>query len=274
MAKFFTKKVCLIALAVVIAAAGIILAVVANLKPKFSSGITEVPTANYVSGNGTASVMVDNYLYFVGDTVKTADIKYGDNEYYANNKISDAGIFRVKIGDDNLPILDYQYNNTYTDEDSGEEKEYQAGDTNYNTVVSAVNDWDNIGTTGNGIEAVVPKIAGHDKTAMWVFGKYLIYTTPHNRYSNRGSLMSGYLDFFRVDLDGNNHTLIYTTDSTDLTTSSFTVWADATNNIYLLVSETDNESDNAVPSIKKVNVQTKQVTTLDKRCFADRDPIR
>ncbi|MBO4726474.1 MAG: hypothetical protein J5598_02635 [Clostridia bacterium] len=263
MAKFFTKKVCLIALAVMIAAAGIIWAVVANLKPKFSSGITEVPTANYVSGNGTASVMIDNYLYFVGDTVKTADIKYGDNEYYASSTMPDAGIFRVKIGDDNLPILDYEYNNVYTDEDSGEEKEYQEGDANYNTVVLGVNDWDNIGKKGNGVEAVVPKIAGHDKTAMWVFGKYLIYTSPHNRYNNRGNLMSDYLDFFRVDLNGNNHTLIYTTDSTDLTTSNFTIWADSTDNIYLLVAETDNESEEAKPSIKKINIKTKKVTVLD-----------
>jgi|GEM_PF-4539883 len=263
MAKFFTKKVCLILLAVVVAVSGIIWAVVANYKPKFNSGITTVPAGEYVSGNGTAAVMVDNYLYFVGDTVTTSSIKYGDNEYYANSTIPDTGIFRVKIGDDSLPVLDYEYDNTYTDEDSGEEKEYQEGDANYNTVVTAVNDWDNIGTKGNGIEAVVPKIAGHDKTAMWVFGKYLIYTSPHNRYDNRGNLMSDYLDFFRVDLDGKNHTLIYTTDSTDLTTSDFTVWANSTDNIYLLVAESDNESDDPEPTIKKINVKTKQVTVLD-----------
>ena len=89
----------------------------ANITPKFHSGIDAIPAANYVSGNGTASVMVDNYLYFVGGVVKKSDIKYGDNEYYANGKVSDAGIYRVKIGDNGVPVLDYEYDNTYTDEE-------------------------------------------------------------------------------------------------------------------------------------------------------------
>ena len=264
MAKFFTKKVCLITLAVVIALGGIVWAVIANITPKFHSGIDAIPAANYVSGNGTASVMVDNYLYFVGGVVKKSDIKYGDNEYYANGKVSDAGIYRVKIGDNGVPVLDYEYDNTYTDEETEEKKEWQVGDKNYNSVVTKIKDWENIGKKNNGVEAVVPKIAGHDQTAMWVFGKYLIYVTPHNRYDNRGNLMSDYLDFFRVDLDGKNHTLIYTSDSTDLTTKNFTVWADATDNIFLLVSETDNKSDKAEPQIKKINVVTKTVTILDR----------
>ena len=265
MAKFFTKKVCLIILAVVIALGGIIWVVVANYTPKFRSGISEMPKATYVSGNGTASVMVDNYLYFVGGSVKTSEIKYGENEYYAKGKMPDAGIFRVRIDSKSAPVLDYQYDNTYEDEETGEKKTWQAGDKEYNSVVVGVNDWDHIGQKNNGIEAVVPKIAGHDKTAMWVFGKYLIYVSPHNRYDNRGHLMSDYLDFFRVDLDGNHHTLIYTTDSTDLTATNFTVWADSTEKIYLLVSETDNKSEKAETKIKKIDViNPKNVTVLDR----------
>ena len=263
MAKFFTKKVCLIILAVIVAMGGIIWAVVANITPKFRSGIDSIPAVNCVSGNGTASVMVDDYLYFIGDSVKTSSIKYGDNEYFVNGVIPDSGIFRVKIGEENAPELNYEYDNTYTDENTGEKAEWKKGDTAYNTVVVGVKDWDNIGNKNNGIQAVVPKIAGHDKTAMWVFGKYLIYTSPHNRYDNRGNLMSNYLDFFRVDLDGKNHTLIYTTDSTDLTTENFTVWADAKNNINLLVFETDNENEEPTPTVKKINVITKVVTVLD-----------
>ena len=261
MAKFLTKKVCLISLAVVIALGGVIWAIVANLTPKFRSGITELPTVSQVSGNGTASVMVDNYLYFVGDSVTTANIKYGDNEYYAHGKIPDSGIFRVKIGDNAKPVVTYEYNNTYQNDD-GENATYAETDEKYNTVVSGITDWNKIGQDGNGIQAVVPQIAGHDKTAMWVFGQYLIYTTPHNRLDNRGNLMSSYLDFYRVDLDGNNHTWLYTTDSTNLTTKNFTVWSNG-NEIYLLVSETDNENETPVTKIKKINVKTKAVVVLD-----------
>lgn len=255
MAKFFTKKITLILLTVILAVSGIIWAVVANIDPKFNAGIDTVPAGNYVSGNGTASVLVDDYLYFVGDSITTKEIKYGDNEYFADGKMMDTGIYRVRMVD-GQPVLNYEYDNNSTNDD-GEKIVLQPGDEGYNTKVVAVNDWDNVGDKGNGIEAVVPKIAGHDQSAMWVFGKHLIYVSPHNRYDNRGNLLSNYLDFFRVDLDGKNHTLVYTTESADLTTDNFTVWADATENVYVLVHETANNE------IKKINVNDKKVTVLD-----------
>ncbi|MBO4823074.1 MAG: hypothetical protein J5580_00670 [Clostridia bacterium] len=262
MAKFFTKKVCLITLAVVVALGGVIWAIVANITPKFRSGITAVPSASQVSGNGTAAVMVDNYLYFVGGKVTTSTIKYGDNEYYANAQMPDAGIYRVQIGDHGQPSVTYTYDNTDTNE-KGEKVVLQEGDAKYNTKVVGISDWEKIGQKHNGIEAVVPKIAGHDQTAMWVFGKYLIYTSPHNRLDNRGNLMTGYLDFFRVDLDGKNHTLIYTTDSTALTTKDFTVWSDADANIYLLVADQTTENESTVTTIKKINVKTQKTNIID-----------
>ena len=254
MAKFFTKKVALIALAAVVAVSGVIWAIVANLDAKFKSRINTVPSAIYVSGNGTASVMVDDYLYFVGDSVTTSEIKYGDNEYYAKGKMQDAGIFRVKI-EDSKPVLDYEYDNKIVN-DQGEKVELQPDDEGYNTNVVGINDWDNVGKKNNGIEAVVPKIAGHDQSAMWVFGETLIYTSPHNRYDNRGKLLSNYLDFFRVDLDGKNHSLIYTTSSADLTRDNFTVWADAIDNVYILVHETEDSE------IVKVNVADNTISTI------------
>lgn len=265
MAKFFTKKVCLIILAVVVAAGGIVWAVVANITPQFNSGITDIPPARYVSGNGTASVMVDNYLYFVGDSIETAKIAYHGNDYYRNGTMPDTGIFRVKIGTDGQPILNYKYDNTYVDEETGKKSEWKPGDAKYNTVATKINDWNHLFEAHNGIEAVVPKIAGHDKTAMWVFGKYLLYVTPHDLMNDRGELMSNYLDFFRVNLDGTDHTLIYTTESTNLTTKDFTVWADSKNNINLLVSESDNESEKPETKIKKINVKTKEVTVLARK---------
>ncbi len=257
MAKIFTKKIALIMLTALIAVSGVIWAIVANLQPKFKPGIYAIPEGRYVSGNGTASVLVDNYLYFIGDSIATSSIQYGDNEYYAKGKMPDTGIFRVKI-EDGQPVLDFEYDNN-SKNDAGEKIELQEGDEGYNTKVVAVKDWDNIGDKDNGIEAVVPKIAGHDQSAMWVFGNNLIYVSPHNRLDNRGNLLKDYLDFFRVDLDGKNHTLIYTTSSANLTTADFTVWADSTDNIYLVVHETADQE------IKTINVKTKAVTTLDEK---------
>ncbi len=261
MAKFFSKKTALILLTVVIAVSGIIWVIVANIDPKFDSKINNIPAGLVVSGNGTGSVLVDDYLYFVGDSIATSDIKYGDNEYFAHGKMMDTGIYRVKLVD-GQPNLTYEYDNTSTN-DKGEKIKLQPGDEGYNTKVVAVTDWENVGKKGNKIESVVPKIAGHDQTAMWVFGKQLIYVSPHNRYDNRGKLLSNYLDFFRVDLDGKNHTLIYTTESADLTTENFTVWADSTENVYLLVYEI--EKDATEGTIKKINVKDKKVTTVDEK---------
>lgn len=257
MAKFVSKKVALILLTVIVAASGIIWAVVANIQSKFNSGITDIPEGLVVSGNGTGSVLVDDYLYFVGDSVSTKDIAYGDNEYFADGKVMDTGIYRLKIKD-GQPNLTYEYDNTIINE-QGDKVKLQPDDEGYNTKVVAVKDWENIGKEGTQIEAVVPKIAGHDQTAMWVFGDYLIYTSPHNRRNNRGKLLSNYLDFFRVNLDGSNHTLIYTTEDADLTTANFNVWANSTNNIYLLVHEKTSST------IKRINVADKTVTTLDEK---------
>jgi hypothetical protein len=87
------------------------------------------------------------------------------------------------------------------------------------------------------IQPVVPKIAGHSATAMWVYGNNLIYTTPNNLKNKVGVLRSSYLDFYRVDLDGKNNSLIYTADTENITADKFTVWAKSANDIYLIIND-------------------------------------
>lgn len=247
------KRLVLITLAVVIAAGGIIWAIVANIKPKFKPMITDVPAAYTVSGNGSASVMVDNYLYFVGDYTATKDIQYGDNDYYANGTMPAAGIYRVKI-ENEQPVLTYEYDNYYYDDD-GVRQVYTESDTDYyNKKVSGIQDWDHLGDKNYHVESVVPKIAGHDNTAMWVFGNTLIYTTPNNLRNKVGELRSAYLDFYRVDLNGKNHKLVYSAAVKDLTTADFTVWANSTDNIYLLINENG--------TLQKINVNTQKATQI------------
>lgn len=249
MAKILTKRFVLIMLAVVIAAGGIIWAIVANIKPTFKAMITEVPAAYTVSGNGTASVMVDNYLYFVGDYVATSEIEYGDNDYYPKGTMPSAGIYRVKFNGEQ-PVLNYEYDNYYYD-DNGTRQEYTADDERYNSKVSGIADWDHLFDKNYAVECVVPKIAGHNNTAMWVFGNTLIYTTPNNLRNKVGALRSDWLDFYRVDLNGKNHKLVY---SAKVTTGNFTVWANQTDNIYLLVNDNG--------TLQKVNVNTQKATQI------------
>lgn len=261
--KFFSKKVVLITLAAVVALGGFIWLIVATMQPGFRSGITLAADyqAQTVSGNGTSAVMVDDYLYFIGDSIITDDITYGSNNYYKDNKMTAAGIYRLKVADalyHGEELLHYTYNNTYTDTNDGSEHEYQLGDDNYNLMTNAtkVNDWDNLWQADCNLDPVVPKIAGHDNAAMWVFGRYLIYTTPNNLRDSAGNDRTDYLDFYRVDLDGNNHTLLYESvnPGVSLANKDFTVWANNLNDIYLLVKDGT--------TVKKINVLTKEVTEI------------
>ena len=104
---------------------------------------------------------------------------------------------------------------------------------------------------------------------MWVYGNNLIYTTPYNLKNSNGTLLSNYLQFYRVDLNGANHQHIYTstTPTADsdsgsqvLTTDHFTVWANSTNQIYLLIAETDSDG---TFTLKRINVKTGAVITMD-----------
>jgi len=77
-----------------------------------------------------------------------------------------------------------------------------------------------------GKELIVPKIAGFENAALWVFGDHLIYTSPHNRMDRQGNLQSARTDFFRVNLDGSGHRLLYTTVNANLGRNNWTVaWA-------------------------------------------------
>ncbi len=232
------KKIILVVLAILIAASGIVWVVLSNVAMQFDSKINEVPQALAVSGNGSSAVMVDDYLYFVGAKTETSTIKYNDNDYFYNGEMPDSGIYRLKMNKDE-PDLTYEYDNSYIiNEETGEKGEYTEDDEEYNTNITSVLDWEYLDEDKSSrINAVVPKIAGHDQTAMWVFGNNLIYATPNNLLNKTGQLRTSYLDFYRVDLDGKNHELIYSAEMPDLTTANFTVWADSTSNIYLLINE-------------------------------------
>jgi len=161
-----------------------------------------------VSGNGGNAVAIGNYLFFISGFVPLSEIEYRDNEH---NRVEYGGIFRIALGPDGVP----QYDNSWLE--NWEENQHR------DPIINAEyygNLWN---TRVANKRLIVPKIAGHETSSMWIFGNHIIYTSPHNRLDRQGNMQADRLDFFRVDLTGANHRHLFTTSSTNLTRDDFTV---------------------------------------------------
>ncbi|MCL2587480.1 MAG: hypothetical protein FWE31_04565 [Firmicutes bacterium] len=202
-----SRKILTIVAIVVIVFAGGLSAILINQAAGRFNAVSTVPhnVAN-VSGNGGNAVAVGEYLYFIGNFVNTRDIVYRQNEYNrvtVNDRRHYGGIFRIRLNENGRP----SYDNSHIDEPP----------------IDPNNPGSEWNTRVAGKELIVPKIAGHENSAMWIFGNHIVYTSPHNRLDRRGQLQTGRLDFFRVDLDGRNHRRIFTTSESNLTRDNFTV---------------------------------------------------
>jgi len=181
-----------------------------------------------VSGNGGNAVMVGGYLYFTSGFVSNASdetLTYKQNEY---NKVRGEGsIWRVK-----MPSGTVSYDNSYL-EDWDEISKLAIHDqlAQYGNAMNKRVEKDDL-------KLIVPKIAGWEKAALWIFGNNLIYTSPNNLLNNQGQLQRNHIDFFRTDLRGRNHTKIYTTKSPSVEYGDFTV-ASIDDKPYLLVHDED-----------------------------------
>lgn len=59
-------------------------------------------------------------------------------------------------------------------------------------------------------DILVPKVAGFDKTNLYIFGNDLYYSTPNTeKDSTTGNVDEKLLDFYKIGLDGENNTRIY-----------------------------------------------------------------
>lgn len=198
-----------------------------------------------VSGNGGPAVMVGNWLYFVGGYVDTTTIRYRQNEH---NNVTDGAIYRVYIGpSEGTPLY--------------ENADRPKTDPNFtlHLLDKAKQAIDDTGKKARPYQIIVPKIAGFDQAALWVFDKHLVYTSPNNNKDKYGELQISKIDFFRVDLDGKNHRKIYTTSNESLTTSNFTV-ASYAGEVFLLIKDGE--------MLRRVSVNGKnagKVSTVTKR---------
>jgi hypothetical protein len=189
----------------------IVINVMGRFKPACWTNLEPHQRQN-VSGNGGPAVRVGDWLYFVGNYVDSSTIRYRQNEH---NKVKEGAIYRVYID----PALGKPL---YEDAD-------RAGtDPDYTPHL----------LDKSKFQLIVPKVAGFENAALWVFDKHLIYTSPNNTKDKRGQLQLGRIDFFRVDLDGRNHRKIYTSVEDILTPEDFTVGM-FSGSVFLLIRDGD-----------------------------------
>lgn len=226
------KLIISIVFATVLLVSGILgFVVIPNQLNKFKAPSDAPTNLGTVSGNGGSAVMVGGYLYFTSGFVSNSEatLAYKQNEY---NKVRGEGsIWRVKMGDGTV-----NYDNSYL-EDWNEYK----NQTPY-AIAAKYGDALNKRVNSDDFKLIVPKIAGWEKTALWVFGDNLIYTSPNNQKNKYNKLQRHSIDFFRVNLRGLGHKKIHTiySDEADkIKLDDFTA-VSVNNNVYLLCSNGTN----------------------------------
>jgi hypothetical protein len=200
-----------------------------------------------VSGLGSNAVMVGDYLYFTSGYRELDTVFYKTNEHGKVKNAGDGGIWRIKLPEgrpeyDNSYLVDFY--NTYKKslEDKGFDFPQMMELGRFGQTTNAVTDALDKRVAKNTLELVVPKIAGWEKTGIWIYGNTLIYSTPNNLKNKYGVLQKNAIDFYACNLNGKNHRLLYTTktgtgNDTDasIQRSDFTVvWSGAP---YLIVKD-------------------------------------
>lgn len=252
---FANKKVWISTVLVVVLFVGGLLGfvIIPNELNKFRPASWEKGTSTTsVSGNGGTAVMVGHYLYFTSGYISKASIKYKQNEYGKIKKQGQGGIWRVKMAERDVKneqgavtAREYDgtptYNNSYLAKElkTIEYNDYEMYldmdrfDTNQDEKIKKA--MDKYISKGN-IELIVPKIAGWENSALWIYGNNLVYTTPNNEKDRKGVLQSDKIDYYRCDLTGANNKRIYTTrtDNKEGEVQHTVVWATKP---YLLVKD-------------------------------------
>jgi len=228
------KLIISIALVVVLFVGGLLgFVIIPNAMNQFKAAASG-PSADArqtVSGNGGNAVMVGDYLYFINGFVSSASVSYKQNEH---NKVKNEGaIYRIKMPK-GFPEYDNSYLNDYEDWEN-----YSQYDRNHPLQNPEYKDaMDKVLHKDMGLRLIVPKIAGWEKSALYVFDNTLIYTSPNNQKDKHGQLQRDRTDFFRVNLKGGNHQKIYTTRTTGVTNDDFTT-VHVDGKTYLLVRDGD-----------------------------------
>ena len=193
------------------------------------NGLTPNPaTTDTVIGNGGIVVQKGDYLYFTNGYDDVDNYSAGDNDW---GDVSYGAIYRT--------VLDENGNISY-DED---------------------------GFLTN-VEVVVPKLVGYSGGSFYVYGDYIYYSTPNNNKDKYGGSLTSLTDYYRADIDGTDNEKLYTSTTTDLTESNWTIYAlDSTQ--YLVVL--DGESLISVKASGSIGDAVEMATGVDSVAFYNND---
>jgi len=211
--------------------------------------LSAVSNTSSVSGNGGNAVSVGGYLYFIGNHQSRYDLTRRRQNMYG--RVDYGAIWRIRLDNDGNP----QYDNTWIEG-------WTPYLTNQDIQDLGIEEKINSRFVEGTKHLVVPKVAGHELSSLFIFGNHLIYTSPHNRYHRRGHLLNTYTDFFRVDLTGANNRRLFTSRSEQLTRDDFTVvWVGG--QAHLLVNERLSAGQGAtVNRLVNVNVNSGTARTI------------
>jgi hypothetical protein len=217
------KLIISISLALVIFLSGLLgFVIIPNALNRFRPASWGPKIRDSVSGNGGAAVMVGEYLYFTSGFRAKDTLEYGDNNHNNVRGGGEGGIWRVKMSV-GLP----GYDNTYLDylDDWNAESKLPLGLNRFHPDQKYAYAMDMVLTTAeyDDLELIVPKVAGWENTAIWIFGDTLVYTSPNNQKDKRGQLQRDRIDIFQSGLDGSDHRKIYTTRTDGVGMNDFTV---------------------------------------------------
>ncbi len=156
-----------------------------------------LPASNaLVVSNGGTAVQKGDYLYFINGFYSLSNIDKGDNHW--GDFGYQGAIYRTKLTNLNL-----------------------------------LKDSDGFLTNA---ELIVPKLVGYENGGFYIYGDYIYYSTPNNGEDRNGNTLKNKTDYYRVNLDGKNNVLVYSSNTDSLTAGDWTIYV-LDNTHYLVVKD-------------------------------------
>ena len=115
---------------------------------------------------------------------------------------------------------DYLYFvNGYVDETTLEKKDNKLGEVKKGAIYRTKLDDGEISKDKDGFlnnkDCVVSKVVGFSNGGFYIIDDYIYYTTPYMNYNKGGELQTSRVEFHRINIDGTDDKLIYTTNATE-----------------------------------------------------------
>ena len=82
-------------------------------------------------------------------------------------------------------------------------------------------------------EVVVPQIVGTENACFYIFGDYIYYATPNMQKDKNGNLLNARSNMCRVNINGTDNKVLYTTETT-LTSTNWTMY-EVDGTVYMII---------------------------------------